>query len=67
MRYIVFYGQITFIILGLHRISLKIGGNLWIRFHQKIKKGNIFAVVFYGFLYISLTPLTVLLNFLKFG
>jgi len=67
MRYGAFWDQTTFIVSGLHWISSKIGGNIWIRFRKKIKKGNIFVVAFYGFLYVALTPLTLLLNLLKFG
>jgi len=67
MRYGAFWDQTTFIVSGLHWISSKTGGNLWIGLSKWIKKGNIFAVAFYGFLYISLTPLSVLLNFLKYG
>ncbi len=67
MRYGAFWDQTTFIVSGLHCISSKTGGNIWIRLHEKMAKGNIFIIMIYGFLYVALTPLTLLLNLLKFG
>lgn len=67
MRYGAFWDQTTFIVSGLHCISSKIGGNLWIRFHEKMAKGNLIVIMIFGFLYLGLIPLTLLLNFLKFG
>ncbi|CEG11943.1 hypothetical protein MSIBF_A180003 [groundwater metagenome] len=34
---------------------------------KTMAKGNIFIIMIYGFLYVALTPLTLLLNLLKFG
>ncbi len=67
MRYGAFWDQTTFIVSGLPCISSKIEGNIWIRLHEKMAKGNIFIIMIYGFLYVALTPLTLLLNLLKFG
>jgi len=67
MRYGRFGDQTTFIVSGLHCISSKIRRNLWIGLHEKMTKGNIFIIMIYGFLHLALTPLTLLLNILKFG
>ncbi|MDI6730204.1 MAG: hypothetical protein QMD06_01520 [Candidatus Altarchaeum sp.] len=67
MRYEAFWDQTTFIVSGLHCISSKIGGNIWIGLHEKMAKGNIFIIMIYGFLYLALTPLNSLLNLLKSG
>ena len=67
MRYGAFWDQTTFIVSVLHWISSKIGGNIWIEFHEKMIKGNLFIIMIFAFLYVALTPLTLLLNLLKFG
>jgi len=67
MRYGAFGDQTTFIVSVLHWISSKIGGNIWIEFHEKMIKGNLFIIMIFAFLYVALTPLTLLLNLLKFG
>jgi len=66
MRYGAPWDQTTFIVSGLHCISSKIRRNLWIGLYEKMAKGNIFIIMIYGFLYLALTPLTLLLNLLKF-
>ncbi|OQX21931.1 MAG: hypothetical protein BWK75_02055 [Candidatus Altiarchaeales archaeon A3] len=45
MRYSAFWDQTTFIVSGLYRISSKIGGNLWMRFHDEIAKRNILELL----------------------
>jgi len=66
-RYGAFWDQTSFIASWSHYMSSIFWWNLWKKFNNGIGKKNIFIISIFILLYIILTPLTLLLNLIRYG
>ncbi len=66
-RYGALWDQTTFIISTFHYIGAIFKKKYWTNFLKKITEGNIYIIIIYILLYIIFTPITIILNLIKYG